>query len=47
MGVVKRGSQLVKKKPATPWDYFTLKRRSRKRDKYSDNLILRNFFSFI
>ncbi|KAL5555602.1 hypothetical protein UlMin_037838 [Ulmus minor] len=31
----------IKKKPATPWGYPSLGRRSRKRNKYSDNLILR------
>nr|WOC30545.1 ribosomal protein L2 [Herpetospermum pedunculosum]WOC30570.1 ribosomal protein L2 [Herpetospermum pedunculosum] len=30
-----------RKKPATPWGYPALGRRSRKRNKYSDNLILR------
>lgn len=30
-----------RKKPATPWGYPALGRRSRKRKKYSDNLILR------
>ncbi|RYQ84033.1 hypothetical protein Ahy_B10g102919 isoform B [Arachis hypogaea] len=30
-----------RKKPATPWGYPALRRRSRKRNKYSDNLILR------
>ncbi|KAK4721705.1 hypothetical protein R3W88_011938 [Solanum pinnatisectum] len=30
-----------RKKPTTPWGYPTLGRRSRKRNKYSDNLILR------
>ncbi|KAK8310682.1 hypothetical protein V6Z11_D02G199400 [Gossypium hirsutum] len=30
-----------RKKPKTPWGYPTLGRRSRKRNKYSDNLILR------
>nr|YP_010691019.1 ribosomal protein L2 [Vatica bantamensis]YP_010691036.1 ribosomal protein L2 [Vatica bantamensis]WBU93120.1 ribosomal protein L2 [Vatica bantamensis]WBU93137.1 ribosomal protein L2 [Vatica bantamensis] len=30
-----------RKKPVTPWGYPTLGRRSRKRNKYSDNLILR------
>ncbi|KAL5560180.1 hypothetical protein UlMin_036391 [Ulmus minor] len=41
MGVVRGGPQLVgKKKPATPWGYPALGRRSRKRNKYSDNLIL-------
>ncbi|KAL1106258.1 hypothetical protein V6Z11_D04G190100, partial [Gossypium hirsutum] len=29
-----------RKKPATPWGYPALGRRSRKRNKYSDNLIL-------
>ncbi|QHO53327.1 50S ribosomal protein [Arachis hypogaea] len=29
-------------KPATPWGYPALGRRSRKRNKYSDNLILRH-----
>ncbi|QHO20336.1 hypothetical protein S245_037409 [Arachis hypogaea] len=41
IGVVKGGPQLVEKKPATPWGYPALGRRSRKRNKYSDNLILR------
>ncbi|KAK8628505.1 hypothetical protein V6N13_009092 [Hibiscus sabdariffa] len=31
-----------RKKPATPWGYPALGRRSRKRNKYSDNLILRH-----
>ncbi|GMQ12623.1 hypothetical protein CsSME_00055203 [Camellia sinensis var. sinensis] len=30
-----------RKKPTTPWGYPALGRRSRKRNKYSDNLILR------
>ncbi|KAF4396255.1 hypothetical protein F8388_019801 [Cannabis sativa] len=30
-----------RKKPLTPWGYRALGRRSRKRNKYSDNLILR------
>ena len=30
-----------RKKPATPWGFLALGRRSRKRKKYSDNLILR------
>ena len=30
-----------RKKPATPWGYPALGRRSRKRNKYSENLILR------
>ncbi|KAK8554279.1 hypothetical protein V6N12_031245 [Hibiscus sabdariffa] len=30
-----------RKKPATPWGYPAFGRRSRKRNKYSDNLILR------
>ncbi|ESW16528.1 hypothetical protein PHAVU_007G164000 [Phaseolus vulgaris] len=30
-----------RKKPATPWGFPALGRRSRKRKKYSDNLILR------
>jgi len=30
-----------RKKPVTPWGYPALGRRSRKRNKYSDNLILR------
>ena len=30
-----------RKRPATPWGYPALGRRSRKRNKYSDNLILR------
>ncbi|KAF4396306.1 hypothetical protein F8388_019852 [Cannabis sativa] len=30
-----------RKKPSTPWGYPALGRRSRKRNKYSDNLILR------
>jgi len=29
-----------RKKPATPWGFCALGRRSRKRKKYSDNLIL-------
>ncbi|KAF3648366.1 50S ribosomal protein L2, chloroplastic [Capsicum annuum] len=34
-------SPIGRKKPTTPWGYPTLGRRSRKRNKYSDNLILR------
>ncbi|MFQ6649935.1 hypothetical protein Gotur_022914 [Gossypium turneri] len=30
-----------RKKPTTPWGYLALGRRSRKWNKYSDNLILR------
>ncbi|MBA0604540.1 hypothetical protein Godav_017194, partial [Gossypium davidsonii] len=30
-----------REKPTTPWGYPALERRSRKRNKYSDNLILR------
>ncbi|AET02280.1 ribosomal protein S19 [Medicago truncatula] len=43
MVVVKGGPRLIKKKkkPSTPWDYPALGRRSRKKNKYSDNLILR------
>ncbi|MBA0605718.1 hypothetical protein Godav_018262, partial [Gossypium davidsonii] len=41
MGVVKGVLQLVEKKPATPWGYPALGRRSKERNKYSDNLILR------
>ncbi|KAG8486542.1 hypothetical protein CXB51_020024 [Gossypium anomalum] len=32
---------ISRKKPANPWGYLALGRRSRKRNKYSDNLILR------
>nr|YP_010007046.1 ribosomal protein L2 [Passiflora haematostigma]YP_010007507.1 ribosomal protein L2 [Passiflora rhamnifolia]QNR05813.1 ribosomal protein L2 [Passiflora haematostigma]QNR06350.1 ribosomal protein L2 [Passiflora rhamnifolia] len=34
-------SPIGRKEPATPWGYPALGRRSRKRNKYSDNLILR------
>nr|YP_009413564.1 ribosomal protein L2 [Allotropa virgata]ASN78870.1 ribosomal protein L2 [Allotropa virgata]ASN78893.1 ribosomal protein L2 [Allotropa virgata] len=34
-------SPIGRKKPTTPWGYPTLGRRSRKKNKYSDNLILR------
>jgi large subunit ribosomal protein L2 len=40
----RREVPIGRKKPATPWDYPTLGRRSRKRNKYSNNLILHNFF---
>ncbi|KAL6312145.1 hypothetical protein AAG906_021954 [Vitis piasezkii] len=39
-GVV-RETPIGRKKPTTPWGYPALGRRSRKRNKYSDNLILR------
>ncbi|CAN4127009.1 unnamed protein product [Withania somnifera] len=38
---VVRGVVMNPKKPTTPWGYPALGRRSRKRNKYSDNLILR------
>ncbi|CAI0433475.1 unnamed protein product [Linum tenue] len=40
-GVVMNPAPIGRKKPATPWGYPALGRRSRKRNKYSDNLILR------
>ncbi|XP_060961866.1 large ribosomal subunit protein uL2cz/uL2cy-like [Cannabis sativa] len=36
-----RRAPIGRKKPSTPWGYPALGRRSRKRNKYSDNLILR------
>ena len=41
MGLVKGGPQLVEKYPTTPWGCPVLGRRSRKMNKYSDNLIFR------
>jgi large subunit ribosomal protein L2 len=38
--VVRGGPQLEEKKPATSWGYPALEKRSRKENKYSDNLIL-------
>ncbi|KAL2943774.1 50S ribosomal protein L2 chloroplastic [Bienertia sinuspersici] len=40
IGVVKEGPQLLEKTPATPLGYPVLGRRSRKRNKYSDNFII-------
>ncbi|CAI8590607.1 unnamed protein product [Vicia faba] len=37
----KRRAPIGRKKPSTPWGYPALGRRTRKRKKYSDNLILR------
>jgi len=34
-------ASIGRKKPATSWIYLAFRRRNRKRNKYSDNLILR------